>query len=388
MSSGERKNTSITVEYHRPSRQSIQEYNNLLNDTNQAAAAAAVAANYKDPFSPSRQAPLPPGSAQSLRNQKSSTDTYGAKVSRSPSELRRRPSDPFAAHSPTQMPPPPSRPSRNNTASLNDIYNGADRSAPPPPPPPPPKAEQSYYPDNNQNSMSNSGTLPPLQQPSNDYYSPNSISNGPSSGQQSNPGTPPLSAGARSRKSKILSKNGMFGFMSDILNTQKKPEISTPYDPVHLTHVGFNSSTGEFTGLPKEWQQLLQESGISKQEQEKNPLAVMEIVKFYQEGGGDVWDKMGGFGPSGSATPVVSPASPAIQDGLGLQNPVRNHEFSMQHPLSFFLSELRLHHPRNLHIPHRLPLPRRVFIGLRLHHQRRYRLLWIDQRPSGLQPSL
>jgi p21-activated kinase 1 len=30
-------------------------------------------------------------------------------------------------------------------------------------------------------------------------------------------------------------------------NTNKKVEISTPYDPVHLTHVGFNSDTGEFT---------------------------------------------------------------------------------------------------------------------------------------------
>ena len=28
-------------------------------------------------------------------------------------------------------------------------------------------------------------------------------------------------------------------------------------------------------------------------EQEKNPQAVMEIVKFYLESGGDVWDKMG-----------------------------------------------------------------------------------------------
>ncbi|EJD46621.1 PBD-domain-containing protein, partial [Auricularia subglabra TFB-10046 SS5] len=77
----------------------------------------------------------------------------------------------------------------------------------------------------------------------------------------------------------------------------KRPEISTPFDPVHLTHVGFNSSTGEFTGLPKEWQELLQESGISRLEQEKNPQAVMEIVKFYQEGraeaGADVWEKMG-----------------------------------------------------------------------------------------------
>ncbi|ETW79183.1 kinase-like protein [Heterobasidion irregulare TC 32-1] len=102
------------------------------------------------------------------------------------------------------------------------------------------------------------------------------------------------SIGNRSRSGTATKgKKGMLGFMSDFLNSSKRPEISTPYDPVHLTHVGFNSSTGEFTGLPKEWQQLLQDSGISKLDQEKNPLAVMEIVKFYQEGGGDVWDKMG-----------------------------------------------------------------------------------------------
>jgi len=58
---------------------------------------------------------------------------------------------------------------------------------------------------------------------------------------------------------------------TELLGPGKRPEISTPFDPVHLTHVGFNSSTGEFTGLPREWQELLQESGISKSEQEKNP---------------------------------------------------------------------------------------------------------------------
>lgn len=94
----------------------------------------------------------------------------------------------------------------------------------------------------------------------------------------------------------------MLGGMFDFLAPSKRPEISTPYDPVHLTHVGFNSSTGEFTGLPKEWQQLLQESGISRSEQEKNPQAVMEIVKFYQEGRGDVWDKMGAVGVEQSAS--------------------------------------------------------------------------------------
>ncbi|KAJ7658098.1 P21-Rho-binding domain-containing protein, partial [Mycena rosella] len=93
-----------------------------------------------------------------------------------------------------------------------------------------------------------------------------------------------------------------------IFNTAKRPEISTPYDPVHLTHVGFNSSTGEFTGLPKEWQQLLQESGISREQQEKNPQAVMEIVKFYQEGQAEGWDKLGAMG--------------AFEPDDGFQNPV------------------------------------------------------------------
>jgi hypothetical protein len=110
--------------------------------------------------------------------------------------------------------------------------------------------------------------------------------------------------------------------MSEMFNPTKRPEISTPYDPVHLTHVGFNSSTGEFTGLPKEWQQLLQESGISRSEQEKNPQAVMEIVKFYQEANGDPWDKLGNVGGSQELyTPKVedsfqSPVSIYIYLGL------------------------------------------------------------------------
>ena len=116
----------------------------------------------------------------------------------------------------------------------------------------------------------------------------------------------------------------MFTFMSEFLNNSKRPEISTPYDPVHLTHVGFNTSTGEFTGLPKEWQQLLQESGISKSEQEKNPQAVMEIVKFYQEnnrGDTSVWDKMGAIHAPTPPTPVAPAQQRPFDDGF--VNPVR-----------------------------------------------------------------
>jgi p21-activated kinase 1 len=109
--------------------------------------------------------------------------------------------------------------------------------------------------------------------------------------------------------------------VSAVFGTQKRPEISIPYDPVHLMHVGFNSSTGEFTGMPKEWQQLLQESGITKLEQEKNPQALMEVVKFYQEGGlgggmgmqDNIWEKMGHV--------PVTPTSPVAPVSLPPQSP-------------------------------------------------------------------
>ncbi|SCV70506.1 BQ2448_1900 [Microbotryum intermedium] len=97
-------------------------------------------------------------------------------------------------------------------------------------------------------------------------------------------------------------------------NPSKKVEISTPYDPVHLTHVGYNPDIGEFTGLPKEWQQLLQDSGVSKEEQAAHPQAVANIVAFYQDvtkvadapAGAeqdDVWNKMGHATASATAGP-------------------------------------------------------------------------------------
>lgn len=136
------------------------------------------------------------------------------------------------------------------------------QTTPPPPPPPPPLHPQRR-----------------LSYPSPDLNSPTSHD------------PVPRSRSATTTKP----KKSVLGSVLDVFKPNQRLEISTPYDPVHLTHVGFNSSTGEFTGLPKEWQQLLQESGISRSEQEKNPQAVMEIVKFYQRDY-DPWDKLGNVG--------------------------------------------------------------------------------------------
>ena len=203
----------------RPSRESIQEYNALLAESNLQASTT---------FQPVRAAPPPPRSQLQKRKQ-SMQET---------------------------MPPP--RPSRANTANLNDLFIDDQPLTSPTSP-----------------SSRRMSSPAPVYTTTPFYADP----------------AEPLPEQTRSRSNtQSKQKKGVLGF---IFNTTKRPEISTPYDPVHLTHVGFNSSTGEFTGLPKEWQQLLQESGISRSEQEKNPQAVMEIVKFYQEANGSNWDKLG-----------------------------------------------------------------------------------------------
>ncbi|KAF9184623.1 signal transducing kinase of the PAK [Haplosporangium sp. Z 11] len=110
----------------------------------------------------------------------------------------------------------------------------------------------------------------------------------------------------------VSSMSGTKNTKRNLLSSDKKIEISSPYNPVHLTHVGYNLDTGEFTGLPKEWQQLLQESGISKQDQAAHPQAVIDIIGFYtdsQEGKQNdaVWKK---FGHNAEATKTSKAPAP------------------------------------------------------------------------------
>ncbi|KAK6333266.1 p21 protein (Cdc42 Rac)-activated kinase [Orbilia javanica] len=77
--------------------------------------------------------------------------------------------------------------------------------------------------------------------------------------------------------------SGFFGFGGSDKGPKGKPEISKPSNPVHVTHVGYDFETGEFTGLPAEWQRLLESNGVTKEEQEKHPQTVMEVVRFYND---------------------------------------------------------------------------------------------------------
>lgn len=111
------------------------------------------------------------------------------------------------------------------------------------------------------------------------------------------PASSPSSTTQKSDQSKRKSNGGsrMKGVFSSFVQNIKRNsqgektrsgssvKISTPYNAKHLHHVGIDSKTGEYTGLPEEWERLLTSSGISKREQQQNMQAVVDIVKFYQD---------------------------------------------------------------------------------------------------------
>lgn len=78
-------------------------------------------------------------------------------------------------------------------------------------------------------------------------------------------------------------KTGFSSVWNNLVGAPKKPTISAPENPVHVTHVGYDNETGEFTGLPREWQRTLEANGISKLEQKENPQAVYDVVTFWND---------------------------------------------------------------------------------------------------------
>lgn len=59
--------------------------------------------------------------------------------------------------------------------------------------------------------------------------------------------------------------------------------VSNPTNFNHSVHVGFDPQTGEFVGLPPEWSKLLNSSAITKEDYERNPQAVFEVLDFYSD---------------------------------------------------------------------------------------------------------
>ncbi|CAB4469066.1 unnamed protein product [Rhizophagus irregularis] len=217
----------------------------------------------------------------------------------------------------------------NSNEKINKEKLIPKRSAPPPPEfSPPPKPTRS---PNDPYQLARSPSAGSGQKQSFSSESPTSPKYS-ASGYSSLKGAPAINVHGEPIQPSPIEKDGntkslkFFGnFLSDILGPKKRVEISSPYDPVHLTHVGFNQETGEFTGLPKEWQQLLQESGISKQDQQAHPQAVLDIVAFYQDTAGGknphaIWEKFNNAKIANKTSPSITPTSPKQVDKL-FENP-------------------------------------------------------------------
>jgi len=69
----------------------------------------------------------------------------------------------------------------------------------------------------------------------------------------------------------------------DEIYKRSQSMVSGPTNFTHNVHVGFDPMNGIFTGLPKEWKQLLDASSISKEEMSKNPQAVLDVLEFYTD---------------------------------------------------------------------------------------------------------
>jgi p21-activated kinase 1 len=211
--------SKITVEYHKPSMQSIQEYQELLSNVNLHAAAA----DYNDPFIPPRKA-LPSTNSQN-----------DSKPSRSQDHKSHDSSSPLAPSSrgASKRTVEYHKPSRQFIQEYQELLSNVN--------------PHSAAAANNEKFFEDF-VIPPRQAP------PPVSSHNASKPSRSRDHDSSVSH----HKSISVKNKGVLSRMTNLLHLNKRPEISTPRDPVHLTHGGFNTSTGQFTGLPEEWQQLLQ----------------------------------------------------------------------------------------------------------------------------------
>ena len=137
-------------------------------------------------------------------------------------------------------------------------------------------------------------------------------------------------------------KSSFSSFVNSMLPSPRGvKKISAPENPVHVTHVGYDNQTGQFTGLPKEWQRLLQENGISKKEQEEHPQTMVDIMRFYEKnarGDDEVWHKFDHAYPHPpAASPIMQTNTSPYGGGQRTSPPTsprfpQNHEGSFENP--------------------------------------------------------
>lgn len=94
-----------------------------------------------------------------------------------------------------------------------------------------------------------------------------------------------LSLSSRGSNSPNSNSNSNTSSISSVMaySSNDPVVISGPYDMQHVTHVGYNASTGQFSGIPNSWKPVIAASGLSNSELQKNPQGIVDVMNFIQD---------------------------------------------------------------------------------------------------------
>ncbi|KAN0035577.1 hypothetical protein ACTA71_004857 [Dictyostelium dimigraforme] len=114
-----------------------------------------------------------------------------------------------------------------------------------------------------------------------------SISNN-SSNATTSPPSPPVNNNNNNNNSNNKQEEEKKGFLSIFTNKKKNKDkkkefsVGSPFNVKHNIHVNYHSVTG-FEGLPKEWEVILQSSGITREDVVEHSEAVIDVLDFHMQ---------------------------------------------------------------------------------------------------------
>jgi len=146
------------------------------------------------------------------------------------------------------------------------------------------------------------------------------------------------SAPAKKSSSEEPKKHSFFsGLFKKKEKKTNEPNIGTPFNVLHHVHVDFNTKTG-FVGLPPEWESMLENSSISRNEIADDPNAMLDVLQFESDRQANIrkqaiMDQMNAAAaqmpPKNPPTPVpvaAVPAAPSAAPGARGEAPMPAEE--------------------------------------------------------------
>ncbi|KAH8101267.1 Pkinase-domain-containing protein [Cristinia sonorae] len=136
----------------------------------------------------------------------------------------------------------------------------------------------------------------------------------------------------------------LYGWQDDIYSRSPLMGVSNPTNFVHKVHVGFDPVSGAFTGLPDAWSKLLTKSAITREDYQRDPQAVLDVLEFYTDHQKRELEEFGGYpggsnnlsvrsagGPS-TLSPYDNASAPRFNAGTGLGGASGMNKTSLDRP--------------------------------------------------------